>query len=338
MSKQRERHLRMSNDKEAQKEQFFTRPEYLREFADLIASKMREGDCFVDCSCGTGELGVLLNRKGFKVQMFDIDDSFLMEEARPHFTLKDWLETTRDDIPEASGYVVGFNPPYGTRSKTAKLFINHASKLFPMGECHHMFFLIMYAGDLWRPQKYVLESSQTYQSSYLFYDPTWTGRVLPSMYGVVLNVYRWSMIPESRPSNPQTPHRWFIKRLHYDKQNTREPYDNIKLMDKKWGEGRVILLRVVGIDAGQAARWWDSHLGQFVFFNKKGETICEHFDNTFPSLHYSMIVIPPEYAFKREIVVSKLNPILSKLRYEKGRKQGVTVKEITWAINQIDWG
>jgi len=338
MSKQHERRLKILNDPESQKEQIFTKPEYLREFANLINSKMNEDDCFVDCSCGTGELGVLLAQMGRSVIMFDIDETFLLEEARPFFKLKDWLETTTDDIPAAKGYVIGFNPPYGHHKKIAKQFIRHAAGLFDSGKCHTMVFLTFYLGDGWSPPNFSVTSSSSYQFHSLFYDPLDNDRKFHLNMGVVFNVFEWGKSSSSHSSSPRLPSDWDVRRLPCDRQNPRKEFSVMQTLESKYGNGRVLLLRSVGGDAGQTARWWDSHCKKYVYFNMNGREKHELPENTLATSCYTIVVCPSYLAHeKRRLVVSKLNPVLFNLRQEKGRKHGVSVKEITWAINQIEW-
>jgi len=334
--KQNERH-KMLKHKEGQKEQIFTKPEILKDFADLIAEKMGPEDCFIDCSCGTGGLGIELIAKGKRVIMFDIDDSFLLEEARPFFVKKDWLTVAKKDIPGAATYVLGFNPPYGYHNKLSKQFILHGLTLELEHKCKWMFFLTMYLGDVWHPKNYVLESRTTYQSHKIFYNPCVENYRIPDFYGVTLTVFKWSdeeFVP-AIPSQP-LPEGWSMFRTH-EKGEVRIPYKEMRLLEREHGKGRVLLLKSTGLDAGQAGRWWDRRTRRYIFYNKLNREKIEP-EQTFSISQHLTLVVPERYAFdKRKIVVSKLNPVLFNLRQEKGRKQGVSVKEITWAINQIEW-
>lgn len=327
-SKQTQRYTTKSED---WTERVFTRPKYLRRVARMVASRMDDDDCFVDCSCGTGELGLALANLGKKVIMFDVDDRFVFEEATPFFIKKSWFDVTANDFPPAKNYIMGFNPPYGYRGKLARDFISHCLT-FGLGKrCPLLVFLVPYLRG-WCPQNYVEEGHQTEKSKDIFYYPGKKKKIIPDFYGVILTVLKWTGCPPPPAAALEDlPEGWSVS--SHPQTRHRLPYSVVFDLDCESGPGRFILLKKSGLDAGQACRYWDPIRKKFIFLNKNGERKIESQTTTFSSTQYSDIVVPPKYAHDGRLHVMKfLRRYLFNVRERQGRKQGVSVQEVIEAV------
>ena len=167
-------HRRRKETSEGTLDQFFTTPSLLSHYASVIetqcggaASASDAADAsapvFVDTSCGTGELGLLLHRSGYVVHMYDVDDEHLLPEVSQAlcdtftFEKKDWMAVT--ELPGASagtnGCIVGFNPPFGYRGKVSREFATHAARLGCATLCWLSSYMLGSMKRPWMPDDFV---------------------------------------------------------------------------------------------------------------------------------------------------------------------------------------
>jgi predicted RNA methylase len=154
----RNRHKKV---KEGSLDQFFT--ENQEHYATKIIEFSSSKRVFVDTSCGTGELGVYLHQNGFQVLMFDVDDSNLSDETKAllisnpdtfSFTKKDWLSVQKKELP--NDFILGFNPPFGHKAKTSRLFAKHGIMLGATIICWLSSHLSGARGRSWLPDGFIV--------------------------------------------------------------------------------------------------------------------------------------------------------------------------------------
>ena len=136
-------------------EQFFTKDETSKELACVIHEYCP--GAFVDCSCGTGKVGSLLDKMGHDVWCYDIVDAHVSEDT-PRFEKRDWFTLKPNHVPFPRTACIGFNPPFGSHCGLVRKFVRHALLLAP--DAPYVFFIAPFIscnlGIEWLPDGFIL--------------------------------------------------------------------------------------------------------------------------------------------------------------------------------------
>lgn len=314
-------------------DQIFTKPEHLQHYADLIASHAGTDMPFVDTSCGTGELGVLLHTRDMRVFMFDIDDANLCNAAKDlidsktlSFQQKDWLTADASDVP-AEGFVAGFNPPFGHRGRIARKFAEHAIRLGATCLVWMAPHMVGKRSRSWLPNGFIVVHKEHVPRNAFSRNGTQFSANADVCIYLKDEQQHIATLEEWKTQDARTlPSGWSIERLNtWFGHNKHE-----KLCGFPKNENE-ITLRNTGGSAGEDAIVW--HDGAFHLISAVGgDRILDESEER--SITQHTIIGVPEYfsGVKRHEFLKLAAPQFQELRRESANKGGVNFADIRSVI------
>ena len=334
-------HRRRKETAEGTLDQYFTQSSLIAHYASVIEEQCSQR-IFVDTSCGTGEMGLLLHRKGFTVHMYDVDEQYVMPAVSRAlqdasrtlcdtftFEKKDWM--TVSELPKDC--IVGFNPPFGYKGKVSREFAAHGAQLGCATLCWLSSYMLGPMKRPWVPPGFIEKYYELVpNNAFTTMDGTsksacagfhvWAAD--PGGYAEMQAAWKQE---DTRP----LPEDWSFERLSHKMGTLKaQPVGDLPRSEDE------LLLRTSGGDSGRSGVWWRSDAG-FEQINDHG-TRNPLADSDIRSMTQTTIVkMPPRFrGTKRMDFLQQAAPHFKQVRREASNKQGINFVDIRRVIFAID--
>lgn len=304
-------------------DQWFTHISHLEHYAKVIAKHVDTSHVFVDSSCGTGELSLLLSKYDIKTLNYDIDIS---NSVTKEITQKDWLSI---EFLEVKDFVMGFNPPFGHKGKLAKQFIEHGIHLGASMICIISPPITGYHGRPWCPEGFVELHRELVPDNAFIKNGT---RVSAHANFIIFKKdeqgYRNNMEQWKEEDKRPLPEGWSIQKLGlYLQTRGTLSYDKFPKNESH------IIIRTTGKYAGQSAILWSQ--SSHYRLNHKSKLVKVSKDKTSNVDHHCVIGVSKRYSGQKRIeFMSKLMPLFERMRRRAGNKIGINHYDIRHVIFQ----